>query len=138
VHLEIWVKVVKYSTTRIGFRYTILYVLAILFFLLFFNSEITLFSSLLLSLIMIQASILSDKQSIMQLLRALNIVGIRRKEIIVAFILFTNIRLLIMAIPYVITALINAFSLLLLLYFVLLSNAFIILYFYTIFRGGKE
>ncbi len=128
----------KYSITRIGFRYTILYVLAISFFLLFFNSEITLFSSLLLSLIMIQASTLSDKQNVMQLLRALNIVGMKRKEIVMVFALFSNIRLLIMAIPYIITALINVFSLSILLYFVLLSNAFIILYFYTIFRGGRE
>ncbi len=74
----------------------------------------------------------------MQLLRALNIVGIKRKEIVMVFVLFTNIRLLIMATPYIITALINVFSLSVLLYFVLLSNAFIILYFYTIFRGGKE
>jgi hypothetical protein len=87
---------------------------------------------------MIQASTLSDKQNVMQLLRALNIVGMKRKEIVMVFALFSNIRLLIMAIPYIITALINVFSLSILLYFVLLSNAFIILYFYTIFRGGRE
>lgn len=132
MHYKILVNTVKYSVTRSGFSYVLLYAFSLVLYLIACFSNVTLLVSLILSIIMLYTSILSDKLSIVQMINAYNIVGLKRKEVALSFCIFTYTRILVILIAYLI-AYPNPTTI---SYFFILSNVLVTLIFHFSFRRG--
>jgi len=121
MYYKILIRTAKYSISCKGFRYVLLYVISLTFYIVMNFSSIVLGISLILSIMMLYASILADKTSLLQLLMAYSIVGLKKREKAGSFNVFANIRVLIISITYFMTDLYLA------MLFIVLSNIFMLL-----------
>jgi len=132
MHYKILIKTAKYSIKCNGFNYVVLYAFSLILYIITCPGNVTLAISLILSIIMLYASILSDKLNIAQLINAYNIVGLKRKEIALAFYIFVNIRILLITMVYIIAY--PNFTVI--AYLFVLSNIFIALVYHFSFQRG--
>ena len=101
MHYKIIIQIIKYSFLCNGFKYLALYIFSLVLYLISFYDAISKFVTIILSVMALFASLLSDNVGIKQLINAYKIVGLRSKDIFSLLEMFVAIRRLIIIIIYV-------------------------------------
>jgi len=105
---DLILKSIRYSFYCIGTHYAIAFSIMLYIYLYLYRNTIVLIITLTLSILMVIASILADRRNIVQFINVLNLVGIRRRILLVITIVFIYIRSLFIIIAYSIGALYNS------------------------------
>lgn len=100
MHYRIIIMSIKYSYMCNGFKYLMLYSIALIPYLLLYNDNFSKIVSIVLSSMAILATALSDKISIAQLMIAYHIVGLKKRNIALILLIFLEARALLLILIY--------------------------------------
>ncbi len=134
MHYKIPVNSIKYSYSCNGFKYIMLYSIALSLYLILYNDIVSKTISIVLSSVAILATSLSDRSNIIQFVNAYHLVGLRKKSIAFILWLFFNVRIVILLIVYCIFAMNIIISL---AFFITSNVAVALIIFQSVFKEVK-